>query len=343
MRSSTTAKTSLRVNYFQRRPRKGFNFSLEFIYDDLRRRLQKSIEPTVFISSCYNNGYLSKIFNILEAGLKQGNDINHITGELHFLNILMNRKKVVLTILDCGMIKRKKGLEKIIVNWFYLSLPISRARIITAISEETKKEILHYSKCDSDKIKVIPVPVSSIFQPFAKDFNQIKPVILQVGTTPNKNLLRLIQALEGLECHLSIVGKLSVEQLEALDTYKIEFSNEFNITDERLLEKYQECDLLSFISTFEGFGMPIVEAQMVERPVITANTSSMPEVAGRGAYLVDPFNVMEIRSGIREIIQNKELRSDLIELGKVNRKRFDGDLIAKMYLEVYKECMGKNL
>jgi glycosyltransferase involved in cell wall biosynthesis len=247
----------------------------------------------------------------------------------------MDRRRVILTILDCGMMKRKKGIAKKFVQWFYLSLPVSRAHIVTAISEETKKEIIHYTGCSPNKIEVIPVAVSSIYKPCPKKFNEEKPVILQIGTGPNKNLLRLIKALEGLNCHLTIVGKLSAEQLEALKTHNVDFSNEYNITNERLLEKYKECDILTFVSTFEGFGMPIVEANSVERVVITSNISSMPEVAGKAAHLVDPFSVEEIRTGFLYIVRNRSYREKLLKEGRVNKLRYDGNKIASMYYNLY--------
>lgn len=328
----------MRVNYFQRRPRPGYNFSLETFYQDIRHRLNHQIEQKVYLSKFYNDGFLSKLINIIEAGIRQGRDVNHITGEVHFLNLLMKKNKVVLTILDCGMILRKKGLAKKIIKMLYMSFPIKKACIVIAISEVTKKEIVSYTNCDPNKIKVIPVPISSDFIPCPKEFNEEKPVVLQVGTAYNKNVTRLIEALKGINCHLSIIGRLSEEDLSLLHKNKIDFSNEYNISKERLIQKYQECDLLSFISTFEGFGMPIVEAQMVERIVITGNISSMPEVAGGGACLVDPFNISDIRRGVLKIIRNKEFRSNLISLGRMNRARFDGGVIAEMYLEIYKKC-----
>ena len=248
---------------------------------------------------------------------------------------------MILTILDCGMLSRKKGLAKTIVKWLYLSAPVKKAKIITAISEATKQEIIENTGCRAEDIRVIPVAINEQYQPMPKEFNSGNPVILHIGTKYNKNLPRLIEALKGISCHLSIIGKLSEEQLSALNENKIVYSNEYNISNERLLEKYRECDILSFVSTAEGFGMPIVEGNAVERVVVTSNISSMPEIAGNAACLVDPFNVDDIRAGILKIIGSQSYRETLINNGKVNKLRFDGDNIAEMYFDLYKEIAGK--
>ncbi len=332
----------IKVNFFQRKPRKGFSFSLEFIFDDVRKRLSDKIEAKIYISKCYNNGYYSKFINIIEAAFRQGRDVNHITGEIHFLDLFMKKKRVMLTVLDCGMMKRKAGLSKKIIQWLYLSAPVKRAKIVTAISEVTKQEITYYTGISPDVIRVIPVAVSPRYQPYPKEFNKQKPVILHIGTGYNKNLLRLIEAIQHINCHLTIVGKLSEEQALALQKYKIDYSNEYDISEERILEKYHEFDILAFVSTFEGFGMPIVEANTVERVVVTSNISSMPEVAGNAAFFADPMNVEDISAGIVKVINDDSLRKALIDNGKINKLRFEPNKIADLYFELYKEILITN-
>lgn len=327
----------IEVFFFQRRPRNGFSFSIEYIFQEVRQQLSSQIEAKVLISSCFNDGYLSKLINVLEAGFRQGSTINHITGEVHFLNFLMRRRHVILTIHDCGVIRRKTGFAKKIVNWLYLSGPVKRASVITAVSEETKKEIVSYTNCKPEKIKVIPVFVDPRYLPMPKKFNKLNPTILHIGTGPNKNLLRLIEALAGLECFLVIIGKLSDDYLNALAQYKIAYRNEYNISHDRLNQVYNECDILSFVSTFEGFGMPIIEANSVERVVVTSNISSMPEVAGDSGCLIDPFDIRSIRNGFIKVIENDQYREQLIELGRKNKLRFEVSKIANMYLDVYKQ------
>jgi glycosyltransferase involved in cell wall biosynthesis len=255
----------------------------------------------------------------------------------------MPQKCTVLTILDCGMMHRKTGLENKIIKWLYIKLPVWKATIVTSISEETKREIVMYSNCNPQKVIVIPVAVNPQFQPFPKVFNESKPIILHIGTGYNKNLSRLISALRGIDCHLTIVGKLNDEHLDLMRANNIEYSNEYNITNERILEKYIECDILSFVSTFEGFGMPIVEANCVERVVITSNVSSMPEVANNAACLVNPLDVSDIRKGFLNIISNKEYRETLINNGRINKLRFEPTTIASMYYKLYQKVHDANI
>ncbi len=343
MRKFDTANNKrLDVTFFQRRPREGFSFSLEAIFNDVRKRLREKINATIKICGQYNDGFFTKLYNIVEARFRQSNSVNHITGEVHFLNLLMKTRTVILTVLDCGMVHRKRGLAKWFITSLYLTWPVRKARYVTAISEITKLEIITYTHCHPAKIVVIPVAISDIYQPSPKAFNEAKPTILHIGTGYNKNLFRLIEALNGVSCHLTIVGKLEREHLHALSANQIDFSNEYNISNERLLEKYIECDILSFVSTFEGFGMPIVEANAVERVVITSNVSSMPEVANDAAYLVNPFDATDIRNGIVTLITNSGYRKQLIDNGRKNKERFHADRIADSYFELYKKVANED-
>lgn len=329
----------MEVTYFQRRPREGFNFSIESIFEDVRQQLRDKIDAEIKISSHYNDGVKTKFLNIIEATKRQSSSINHITGEVHFLNIFMRKRTVVLTVHDCRIMERKNGLSKIIAKWLYLKLPIWKSQFVTANSEITKQDVIKYTNCNPDKITVIPVAIDDIYQPFPKTFNQDKPNILHIGTGENKNLLRLIEAIQGINCHLSIVGKLREEQKQCLVKYRIEYSNDYSISQNEMLQKYKECDILDFVSTFEGFGMPIIEANSVERVVLTSNISSMPEVAGDAALLVNPFNVEEIRKGIIELRDNQSLRKQLIENGRKNKMRFQSKNIAEQYYEIYQSMV----
>ncbi len=82
-----------------------------------------------------------------------------------------------------------------------------------------------------------------------------------------------------------------------------------------MLEAYHRADIVSLVSTYEGFGMPIIEGQAIGRAVIAGNVASMPEIAGDGACLVDPYDVPAIRTGILRIINDPEYRESLIARG----------------------------
>jgi glycosyltransferase involved in cell wall biosynthesis len=107
-----------------------------------------------------------------------------------------------------------------------------------------------------------------------------------------------------------------------------------------LLKDMKRQTLLALISTYEGFGMPILEAQAVGRAVITSNIYSMPEVAGDAAVLVDPFDILEMKTGLERIINDDKFRNEMIQRGFQNIKRFDADRIAKQYFELYKKIIS---
>jgi len=163
---------------------------------------------------------------------------------------------------------------------------------------------------------------------------------LQMGTKPNKNLARVIESLQGLSIHLRIVGKLDSHQATQLPTSGLDYSNVANLSDEQVVAEYQRCDLLLFASTFEGFGLPIVEAQATGRPVVTSNVWSMPEVGGDAVCLVDPLDVASIRAGVLRVIGNAQYRMQLVRLGFENVKRYRRDRIASIYACIYHELVN---
>jgi glycosyltransferase involved in cell wall biosynthesis len=178
--------------------------------------------------------------------------------------------------------------------------------------------------------------VSPRFTYTLRPFNEKLPTLLQVGTTDNKNILRLAQALKGIPCRLIILGKPSSEQISSLEENDIRFEWVAGLSSEQVVDLYRECDLVTFVSTCEGFGLPIIEGNAVGRPVITSRISSMPEVAGDAALKVDPFDVAAIREAIQAVINNSELREELVRKGLKNVERFSARTIVNCYAELYR-------
>ena len=159
-----------------------------------------------------------------------------------------------------------------------------------------------------------------------------------VGTKPNKNLDRMLKALKGFELEVKIVGNLADGQRAQFERYRVPFTALGVLTDAELLRAYQDCDLLAFASTYEGFGLPILEAQAIGRPVVTSNLSSMPEVAGEGALLADPEDVCSMRACFERLLQNPALRESLIEKGFANVPKFSPEKVAARYGEIYRNA-----
>ena len=231
-------------------------------------------------------------------------------------------------------------MKKKILRFFWFVLPFARVKYVTVISEFTKKEVLKEFKINPDKIVVIPDCVSPNIKYSEKEFNAEKPNILQIGTKPNKNLPNLIKALEGISCKLTIIGKLTNEQKQLLLKHNIDYKNIFNINYSEIINAYKIADIVTFISTDEGFGVPILEAQATGRIIITSNLSPMTEVAGDGAVFVNPANVSEIKKMLNKIILDEAFRKNIIAKGKQNVNKYSAKSIAKKYYDLYKQIQN---
>ncbi len=144
------------------------------------------------------------MFNVVEAWWRQGS-VNHVTGDVNYLGILMRKQSCIQTVLDCVHLENARGFKYRLLKLLWLDLPEKHCRFITAISECTKQQILKHLPCDPDKIRVIYVALPDGFQPHSKRFHEEQPRVLQLGTAPNKNVPRLIEALTGLPIHLDLI------------------------------------------------------------------------------------------------------------------------------------------
>lgn len=325
---------SIHITQFMRKPRSG-NFSIERLYQDVRAALPEDCQTEVWTCQEFSNGLLPRLRDMWRARRHQG-DVNHVTGDVHYLTFLLDRRRTILTIHDLVLLERMRGIQRWLVWLLWYWLPVKRSRMIITISQATRDALLKSVNCKPDKIRVIHNPVSKEFQPSAYTFNASCPRILQVGSGPNKNIEGVAAALEGISAHLVIIGSLTSDQTAHLCDRRISFENHVGLSREKLLAQYKSADMLVFASNYEGFGLPIIEAQATGRPVVTSNIAPMPEVAGCGACLVDPFDVSSLRSGILKVIENKEYRSRLIDCGLRNVERFSVESVSRKYAEIYR-------
>jgi glycosyltransferase involved in cell wall biosynthesis len=132
------------------------------------------------------------------------------------------------------------------------------------------------------------------------------------------------------------VGRVPDTLRATLAAAAVEHEEHAHVTDAELADCYRRADVVYFASTHEGFGLPIVEAQAVGRPVITSRLCSMPEVAGDAALLVDPYDVQAIRAALLQLIESADLRAELVSKGFANVSRFDRAAFAEAHLDVYR-------
>jgi glycosyltransferase involved in cell wall biosynthesis len=329
-----------RIIYLQRKPY-GRRFSLERVFDAIRAALPSSMPAAAWTCRFKSRGIAGRLLNLLEAPFHQG-DINHITGDVHYLALGLAKRKTILTIPDCVLPRSLKGLKYLAIVMGWYRLPARRVAAITVISEFTRKEVLRYTGCAPELVRVIHCPVPGGFVPCPRPFNARRPVLLQVGAAEhNKNICRVAEALRGIPCRLDIIGRLTDRQRQALEHNCISYTEQWGLADQEVIQRYRDCDMVVFASTYEGFGMPILEGNATGRPVVTSNVCSMPEIAGSAACLVDPFDCSSIREGILRVINDPDYRNNLIAQGFENVKRFRADIIAAQYAALYHEVLSR--
>lgn len=325
----------MKVTHFQRRPQGG-QFSIERVFAAVREKLPHNIHCRIAVSTFPSRGVFRRLYNMIEVVFRQA-DVNHVTGDVHYLTLLLSRRKTLVTIHDCVSLHRLTGIRRRLLLFFWYTLPVRRAKFVSTVSESAKKELLQYVRCTPARVRVVPDCVAETFQKSPKEFNAQCPRVLLVGTGKNKNIPRVVEALAGLRCKLDIVGALDVPSDDALRQNGIDYFVSGNLSCDQMLEMYRRCDLLVFASTYEGFGLPILEANATGRPVVTSNISSMPEVAGDAACLVDPFDIASIRRGILSVLNDEAYRKHLIQRGYLNAARFSAQEVAAKYADIYRE------
>jgi glycosyltransferase involved in cell wall biosynthesis len=325
----------MKVVFFYRKSYYGA-FSIEILFDQIQKALPKNITGVRKEMRFISKGFFNRLLMSLDAAFHQG-DVNHITGDVHFISLFMRKRSTILTIHDIGFMNHPKVLYRFFLKWFWLILPLKRCIAVTVVSQATKLDILKYLQEElNPKIHVIHNPLRPGFIFSQKIFNAKEPLILQIGSKYNKNLLRLIKALSGIDCRLEIVGRVSEDVLRSLQFNQIKYSISANLSNQEIIEKYRRSDIVSFVSTNEGFGFPIIEANATGRVVVTSNLSSMPEIGGNAAHFVNPFDVVSIRDGFLKVIHDAPYRERLVLNGLENIKRFDIANITSQYVELYK-------
>ncbi len=337
-RSTAAASTSRRrIVHLQRRPGQG-HFSIERLFEDIRFELASdgAFDMRVRSNDYPSRGIVRRALDALRASSVDA-DVLHVTGDVHYLTLALDPARTVLTVHDCVSLHRLRGIKRAILKRWWYDLPVRRARVVTVISEFTRRELVAATGCDPAKVVVIPNHVSDEFVHVPKPFDCARPRVLHIGATPNKNLDRLVAALQGLACVLVVVGALDDRQRSLLAKSGLQIEHFESLGRQSLVNEYQRADIVAFVSTYEGFGLPILEAQASGRPVVTSNVCSMPEVAGEGSITVDPTDVQAIRAAFVRVIENAAHRDAVVAAGLRNVQRFRLPVVAAQYRAVYQQ------
>jgi glycosyltransferase involved in cell wall biosynthesis len=286
-----------------------------------------------------SKGIIDVVRNVWYVARSRTTRILHITGDVHYAALLCPFAKTIITVHDCVVLQRGTGLKRLGMRLLWFSLPFCFAWKIVAISEQTKRELLETFAIAENKILVIPNFVDPAFAFRQRAFCKERPRILHVGITPNKNLTRVIAALRGVPCVLVIVGELSATIKRDLEQGGMRYENFVSVDHATMTHLYGGADIISFPSTYEGFGLPILEGQTVGRPILTSDLDPMRTVAGKdGALLVDPLSVDAIRDGFLRLIDDELLRARLVAAGRENAGRFTIQAVAALYMALYQSC-----
>ena len=231
-------------------------------------------------------------------------------------------------------------------RWVYLPA-LKRARAVIVISENTKQDLLRFCAVPPQRVFIAPVgfapPLPGGGGPPA---GGLSPYILYVSSSqyPYKNLLRLFQAY-GAICRefphrLVVVGKRVPRfgaqidrQLAELDLGdRIQLRE--NLSDAEISSLYRHADVFVYPSTYEGFGIPPLEAMAYGIPVVAARAASIPEVCGDAAYYIDPYSVDSLADGLRRLLTDQELRAQLRRAGLERIRAFSWPAMAERIVQI---------
>lgn len=305
----------------------------------------------------------SKVFSLSEHYKlpfilkEEGIDIFHFP---HFYSLFFCACKGVVTIHD--LIFSIFPAETSMPGRLYYNLMIKHslkiAKKIIAVSHNTKRDIMNFFGIPDAKIEVIYEGIDKIFHPIddrvvleniKQKYNIDAQFILYVGLKkPHKNLSRLIRAFglwkrSGRKGKLVIVGKEDVRYSLKPLVEEFGLNNEVVFTGyiprEDLVLLYNAAEIFVFPSLYEGFGLPVLEAMACGKPIIASNCSSLPEIVGDCAVLINPYDIEEMANVIKVVLDDEKLKRDLSQKALDRSKFFSWSKCAEQTIDVYESVM----
>jgi len=245
---------------------------------------------------------------------------------------------LVVTLHDIAVLRHPELFNRWTRSYSRVVLPrVTRAaRIVIAASEFTRRELLSLLDVPEEKVRVIPHAVG---EPFVADGDAaFGDYVLTVGTLePRKNLDRLVTGFERAGLNGSRLLVAGMSGWGDVDVSGDRVQRLGFVPDDELARLYRGARCVAYLSAYEGFGLPLVEAMACGAPVVAANAGSAPEVTGDAAVLVDPSDPEAIAAGLAEAVERRE---ELRALGLERARSFSWDEVARATVDVYREAAG---
>lgn len=322
----------MQICYILRHP-EPFFFSIERICHILAAEVRKEANVQ-FFTMPFSSSMVGAPANLMLLP-RSKKTVYHIIGDVYYASLGLPEERTVVTYQDAVLLHRLSGLKRRILLEYSYRKPIERAGAVTVVSEFSRTELEKACGSLGRPLHIVHNPIDPIFQSRQASGGG-RPRILQVGVTRHKNVDVTIKALAGMDCDLHVVGTPDAALVELARNENVPVQWHTGVNERQLVDLYASATLVAFASSYEGFGLPILEAQAVGRPVITSNCCSLPEVAGDGALFVEPGSADELRTAIRRILDDATLRASLVERGHRNVERFSLQKIAAEYCAIYK-------
>jgi glycosyltransferase involved in cell wall biosynthesis len=289
-------------------------------------------------------------------------DLDVIHNPSQVPTFLKFKQKYIITIHDLTpfITPKESKFGRPLIYKLFFPRTLKTADKIIADSNSTKQDLIRYFNIPEEKIKVILLAADEKFKPlnkeeideFKQEYNLNFPFILYVGTLEaRKNILTLIRAWyklkkKGINHKLVITGKKGWKYKELFGTIdNLNLQNDIIFTgyvpEEDLPALYNAAELFVYPSIYEGFGLPPLESMACGTPVITSNTSSLPEVVGDAGIMVDPYDVDGLADAMYEVLSIDGLREDMIKKGLERAKMFSWKKCAMETLKVYEGVYNK--
>lgn len=250
---------------------------------------------------------------------------------------LIHPKRTIVTVhgLEYEFSPESYGFwERLYMRWS-IRYSVAMAQKVIAVSENTKRDLVRRYGVTEEKISVIYEGFSKPSAEHVLTHEKTEgPYFFFIGRLETrKNIVRMIEAFEafktktGLPHRLVLAGKPgygyeAIREKIRDSIYKNEIQEVGYVSEEEKWELLKNAETFLFPSLYEGFGLPVIEAQSVGVPVIASNTSSLPEIAGAGAVLIDPTSVSALALAMEEVAKNPEKRADIIDKATRNADRF---------------------